>query len=75
MMRKPETRPSKKTRNPIGRGLQKESSQEWVAKMHTFHEETGLYRAEDLNRVLGDPRTQIVGTEIPDWLVSCQAEK
>jgi hypothetical protein len=33
----------------------------WVASMHEYHGRTGLYRAEDLDRVLGDPRDQVSG--------------
>jgi hypothetical protein len=35
------------------------SSPEWVVSMREYHRKTGLYRAEDLNRVLGDPRDRV----------------
>jgi hypothetical protein len=37
--------------------------------MHDYYQQTGLYRARDLNRVLGDPREQVVG-EPTDVLAS-----
>lgn len=33
---------------------------QWVVEMHRFFAEHGYYRAEDLNRVLGDPRVGVV---------------
>jgi hypothetical protein len=44
----------------------------WVAKMHTHYQQTGVYRAEDLNRVLGDPRKQVSG-ETSDFAIACRA--
>jgi hypothetical protein len=45
---------------------------EWIVKMRAYREATGLYRAEDLNRGLGDPRIQVRGESAPDLLlVSC----
>jgi len=34
---------------------------EWVVAMHTHYQKTGVYRAKDLDRVLGDPRKQVSG--------------
>jgi hypothetical protein len=45
---------------------------EWVVSMHDYHQKTGLYRAEDLNRVLGDPRTQVQGDVAPDMPFACR---
>jgi hypothetical protein len=48
---------------------------EWVAEMQDYYRRTGLYRARDLNRVLGDPRTQIVGEPADGLLVACGIAK
>jgi hypothetical protein len=50
-------------------------SPEWVSEMREYYRRTGLYRAGDLNRVLGDPREQIVGTPADDLLVACGVYK
>lgn len=34
---------------------------EWVRAMHAHFNETGTYRAEDIQRVLGDPRKSVEG--------------
>ncbi len=34
---------------------------EWVRAMHAHHNETGTYRAADIQRVLGDPRKSVEG--------------
>ena len=34
---------------------------EWVTSMHEHYRRTGVFRAEDLDRVLGDPRKQVSG--------------
>jgi|RhiMetdeSRZDD1v2_1073273.scaffolds.fasta_scaffold4411388_1 hypothetical protein len=47
----------------------------WVAEMQDYYRRTGLYRARDLNRVLGDPRTQIVGEPAEGLLVACGIPK
>ena len=44
---------------------------EWVASMHEYHRRTGLYRTEDLNRVLGDPRHQVSGQACDDFALAC----
>lgn len=44
----------------------------WVASMHEYHSRTGLYRAEDLDRVLGDPREQVTGGSPDDFVLSCK---
>jgi hypothetical protein len=46
--------------------------QDWVVSMHDYHQKTGLYRAEDLNRVLGDPRTQVQGDVAPEMPFACR---
>jgi hypothetical protein len=50
-------------------------SPEWVNEMRDCYRRTGLYRAGDLNRVLGDPREQVVGAPADDLLVSCGVYK
>ena len=32
---------------------------EWVEKMHEHYRQNGYYRAQDLERVLGDPREHL----------------
>jgi hypothetical protein len=32
---------------------------QWVSDMHAQFARTGQYRPEDINRVLGDPRSQV----------------
>jgi hypothetical protein len=32
---------------------------EWIQKMHDHFRQKGFYRAEDLQRVLGDPREHV----------------
>jgi hypothetical protein len=32
---------------------------QWVSNMHAHYAKTGQYRSEDLQRVLGDPRSQV----------------
>jgi hypothetical protein len=44
---------------------------EWVVDMHDYHQKTGLYRAEDLDRVLGDPRDQVGGQTSNDVAYAC----
>jgi len=36
--------------------IERPSPPQWVQEMHTHFTENGFYRAEDLERVLGDPR-------------------
>jgi hypothetical protein len=38
--------------------------------MHDYYQQAGLYRARDLNRVLGDPREQVVGEPTDGLLVA-----
>lgn len=38
---------------------QERSEAAWVTEMHEHFHRTGLYRAEDLQRVLGDPRESV----------------
>ena len=37
------------------------SEPEWVVSMHAHYQKTGLFRTQDLDRVLGDPRKQVSG--------------
>jgi hypothetical protein len=48
---------------------------EWVKSMHEYYHQTGLYRAGDLNRVLGDPRDQLIGEPNDGLLVACGIPK
>jgi hypothetical protein len=50
-------------------------SPEWASEMGDYYLRTGLYRAADLNRVLGDPREQIVGEPADDVLRTCGVHK
>jgi hypothetical protein len=43
--------------------------------MHEYHQRTGLYRAHDLTRLLGDPRDQLVGEPADGMLVACGISK
>jgi hypothetical protein len=45
---------------------------EWVVSMHRHYQRTGVYRAEDLNRVLGDPREQVSGETTDDITLACR---
>jgi hypothetical protein len=38
--------------------------------MHEYHRKTGLYRADDLNRVLGDPRDQVSSPPVEDFALA-----
>lgn len=59
-------KPKKQAQRTMQPPIQTKSSEsEWLASMHEYHRRTGLYRAEDLNRVLGDPRDQ-VSNPIPE---------
>jgi hypothetical protein len=42
----------------------------WVSSMHEYHRRTGLYRADDPNRVLGDPRDQVSGPSVEDFALA-----
>jgi hypothetical protein len=48
---------------------------QWVTEMRDYYQQTGLYRARDLNRVLGDPRDQVVGQPLDNSLVACGIHK
>jgi hypothetical protein len=50
----------------------KSAAPEWVVSMHEYHSRTGLYRAEDLDRVLGDPREQVGGETTGGPAISCR---
>jgi hypothetical protein len=49
----------------------KSAAPAWVVSMHEYHSRTGLYRAEDLDRVLGDPREQVSGETTGGPAISC----
>jgi nicotinamidase-related amidase len=40
---------------------QRRNDPEWVASMHDHYQRTGAFRAQDLDRVLGDPRKEVSG--------------
>jgi len=48
-----EPRPTSVTR------IESEEGAEWVREMHSHYSMTGSYRVEDVQRVLGDPRTVV----------------
>jgi hypothetical protein len=48
---------------------------EWVTSMHEYHRRTGLFRAEDLDRVLGDPRDQVTSPSSEDFALACGVPK
>jgi hypothetical protein len=52
-----------------------QNAPEWVKDMHDYYQQTGLYRARDLNRILGDPRDQLVGEPNDGLLVACGIPK
>jgi hypothetical protein len=41
---------------------------QWVSDMHAHFAKTGQYRPEDIQRVLGDPRSQVGPRDTTDWL-------
>jgi hypothetical protein len=47
-----------------------QSEPDWVIKMREHYVRTGFYRAEDVTRVLGDPRQPFVGRGRDDLLVA-----
>jgi hypothetical protein len=40
-------------------GEQPQGPAPWIASMHDHFQRTGCYRADDLNRLLGDPRDSV----------------
>jgi hypothetical protein len=47
-----------------------------IVSVQEHRQATGLFRAEDLDRVLGDPRTQVKGSTREDFALACgQAHK
>lgn len=73
MSRKPA--PKRKSK-PVAPTPQREQrTPEWVKDMHDYYQKTGLYRAEDLNRVLGDPRDQLIGEPTDGLLIACGIPK
>lgn len=48
-----------------------EQPADWVLDMHTHYMQTGVYRAADLNRVLGDPREQVSGESSDELEMTC----
>lgn len=45
----------------------------WVQEMHAHRERTGEYRARDVQRVLGDPRTAVIVTATGSFVASSHA--
>ena len=43
---------------------------EWVMRMRAHFQQTGFYRADDVRRLLGDPRRHVDLASNPD-IVSC----
>lgn len=39
--------------------VERHSMPAWVTSMHQHYQQTGFFRAEDLTRVLGDPRDAV----------------
>lgn len=39
--------------------ISRQESPEWVKQMHSYFQQNGSYRAEDLQRVLGDSRESV----------------
>lgn len=58
MMRRP-----KKTITQVATGgtTVQDKTPEWIRAMHAHYNETGTYRAVDVQRVLGDPRKSVEG--------------
>jgi hypothetical protein len=48
---------------------------EWVIAMHEHFQRTGYYRAEDLQRVLGDPRESVRISPALDTPMAARIEK
>jgi hypothetical protein len=53
----------KKTRNPQNKAVppvaEQHSAATWVSGMRQHFQQTGYYRTEDLDRLLGDPRQSV----------------
>jgi hypothetical protein len=59
-MRRPKSRQTNKG-NKGGLPVQDDKTPEWVKAMHAHYNQTGTYRAVDIQRVLGDPRKSVEG--------------
>mgnify|MGYP007135464775 CR=1 FL=1 len=46
----------------------------WITSMHSHYQQTGVYGAADLNRVLGDPRKQISGDSTDELALACRPQ-
>ena len=44
---------------PVRAAEQPAAEAKWLAEMHEHFQRRGFYRAQDLQRVLGDPRTHV----------------
>lgn len=56
--------------NTAKRALESFSPPQWVQEMHKHYGENGFYRADDLQRVLGDPRESVQVQACTDVLQS-----
>jgi hypothetical protein len=57
---------------PAPSGHLEKREPQWVTSMHVHYQRTGLYRAGDLDRVLGDPRKQVSGENSSEFAVACR---
>jgi hypothetical protein len=55
---KPRSVKSKKAQAPA-KSTAAQPGAKWVESMHAHFQQTGYYRADDLNRLLGDPRDAV----------------
>jgi hypothetical protein len=58
---------TKEARRPTNAPVEPPASS-WVAEMHRHFQRTGAYRADDLQRVLGDPRDGVEVEATTDFL-------
>jgi hypothetical protein len=65
-------KPRKKAEAQATPPAPKGAGPEWVESMYEYHSRTGLYRAEDLDRVLGDPREQVSGETTGGPVIACR---
>jgi hypothetical protein len=50
---------NKTKRKDVAPAAPQHSGPEWVESMQAHFQQTGYYRAKDLNRLLGDPRVSV----------------
>jgi hypothetical protein len=68
--------PASKKKKPVASLPQPEQRQpKWVTDMHDYYQKTGLYRAADLKRILGDPGAQLIGQSADGLLIACAVPK